>query len=306
MPLNAELAAFLEAIQLTPYDSPPAEIRARMAAGMALRPVTTELTRVEDRTVPGPEGAPDLPVRLYAPRTEPGLPVTVFFHGGGFCIGGITSHDPVARKLALETDSLVVSVEYRLAPEHPFPAAHEDAYAAYAWVRAHAAELGGDPDRVAVAGDSAGGTLAAAVCLMARDRGARQPEFQLLWYPGTGLVTESHTTNTEDPLLPPDAIAWFGEHYYDLIPDGEPYRAIGLVKDLSGLAPALVVVAGVDPLHDEGVAYAEGLRAAGVPAALEDHTDLSHGFVNFADFVPPAAAALGGSYAALREAFTTR
>lgn len=304
MPLNAELAEFLGAIPLPPFEGEPAAFREKMDAGMAMRPVMTKLPRVEDRTIPGPEGAPELPVRVYAPSTEPGLPVTVFYHGGGFCIGGVTSHDPVARKIAQEADSLVVSVEYRLAPEHPYPAAHEDAYAAYAWVREHAAELGGDPDRVAVAGDSAGGSLAAAVCLMARDRGIAQPTFQLLWYPGTGLDDGAHATKPNDPLLPASALAWFTEHYFAKLTDEQrrEYAAVGLVADLSGLAPAHIVVAGEDPLHYEGVAYAERLREAGVPTGLDDHEDLSHGFVSFADFVAPCAAAAQSSYTALREA----
>ncbi|WP_436789922.1 alpha/beta hydrolase [Yinghuangia sp. YIM S10712] len=304
MPLNAEFAAFLNAIPRPVLAGHPAEVRA-LAETMPERPVTTPLPRVEDRTIPGPADAPDLPARIYAPSTEPGLPVTVFFHGGGFCIGDLESHDGVARILAREAECIVVSVAYRLAPENPFPAAHEDAYAAYTWVREHAADLGGDPARVAVAGDSAGGTLAATVCLMARDRGGVQPHFQLLWYPGTGLDTESRRHNTEDILLSPSAMAWFGTHYYGRIPDDRllPYGAIGLNKDLSGLAPALVVVAGMDPLHDEGVAYAESLRASGVPTMLEDFADLGHGFVSFAEFVPSAAQATRGSYAALRAAF---
>jgi acetyl esterase len=306
MPLNAELGAFLAAIPNLDYTGEPGEYRAKMDAGMALRPVTTPLPRIEDRTVPGPDGAPDLPVRVYAPSGEPGLPVVVFFHGGGFCIGSVTSHDPVARKIAEQVGCIVVSVEYRLAPEHPFPAAYEDAYAAYAWVAAHAAELGGDPSRVAVAGDSAGGSLAAGVCLMARDRGIAQPVFQLLWYPATGVDdTASRRGNTADPLLPPESIVWFAEHYFSKIPAGAavPYGAVALAEDLTGLAPALIVVAGEDPLHDEGLIYAERLRAAGVPVETEDHADMSHGFVSFADFVPPAAAATAGSYAALRRAF---
>ncbi|MCF2525636.1 alpha/beta hydrolase [Yinghuangia soli] len=307
MPLNAELAALLAAVPLVPFTGDPVAVRAQMSAQMQHRPVTTPLERVEDRTIPGPEGAPALPVRIYAPSTEPGLPVVVFFHGGGFCIGGIDSHDPVARKMAEQVGCLVVSVDYRLAPEHPFPAAHEDAYAAYAWVRAHAAELGGDPARVAVAGDSAGGSLSAAVCLMARDRGVPQPEFQLLWYPATDLSAESHQADSEDPLLPQTAMDWFTEHFFSKIDEADlvPYASVGLAEDLSGLAPALIVVAGVDPLHDQGVAYAARLAEAGVPAVLEDYEDMSHGFVSFADFVPPAAKATEGSYAALRAAFGT-
>lgn len=304
MPLNAEFAAFLHAIPRPVLAGHPADVRA-LADDMPARPVTTPLPRVEDRTIPGPAGAPELPVRVYAPSAEPGLPVTVFFHGGGFCIGDLETHDAVARILAREAECVVVSVAYRLAPENPFPAAHEDAYAAYTWVRAHAAELGGDPARVAVAGDSAGATLAGAVCLMVRDRGGVQPHFQLLWYPDTGVTTESRTRNTEDILLTRDSMAWFHTHYHGRIPDDQrlPYGAIGLNKDLSGLAPALVVVAGMDPLHDEGVAYAESLRASGVPTMLEDYADLGHGFVSFAEFIPPAAEATHSSYAALRAAF---
>jgi acetyl esterase/lipase len=303
-PLNAELAAFLKLVPPLPYDVEPAVARAQMEESLARRPVMTPLPRVEDRTIPGPDG--DIPVRIYAPSDAPGLPVVVFFHGGGFCIGSITSHDPVARKLAEQVDCVVVSVDYRLAPEHRYPAAFEDCYAAYLWALENAAELGGDPARVAVAGDSAGGSLAAGVCLMARDRGVPQPTFQLLWYPGTGLeTTASRTDNDADPLLPPEAMAWFVEHYFSRTPAERmvPYGAVGLAGDHTGLAPAYIVVAGHDPLRDEGIAYAEQLRAAGVPAEYELAEHLSHGFVSFADFVPAAAEATKGSYAALRAAF---
>ncbi|MDI2127271.1 alpha/beta hydrolase [Yinghuangia seranimata] len=305
-PMDAQLSAFLTLAPPMAYAGDPVEFRAEMRRRLSVRPMTTPLPRVEDRTIPGPDGAPDLPARVYWPSDEVGLPVLVYFHGGGFCIGDIESHDGVTRKLAEQVGCVVVSVEYRLAPEHQFPAAYEDCYAAYLWVRENAAELGGDPSRVAVGGDSAGASLSAGLCLMARDRGTAQPTFQLLWYPATGLVgTDSQKANQADPLLPPDAIAWFEDMYFSRTPRERfvPYGAVALAENHTGLAPAHVVVAGHDPLHDEGVAYAAQLTAAGVPTTLDDAPTMCHGFVSFADFVPGCAEAVEGSYAALRAAF---
>nr|WP_237535458.1 alpha/beta hydrolase [Streptomyces sp. SID3343] len=280
-----------------------AEARAIIDAGIGLLPVLTELPRVEDHTIPGPGG--ELPVRVYWPSDAPNLPVTVFFHGGGFVIGGLASHDALARRIARHVECLVIAVDYRLAPEFPYPAAVQDAFAAYRWVREHAADFGGDPTRVALAGDSAGATLSATACLMAREEGFPQPEFQMLWYPATGVEgTTSQAENAEAPLLTASSIAWFMGHYFGGRPADElgPYASIGTTEDLTGLAPAHVVVAGYDPLRDEGTQYADRLRAAGNPVEFERFDDMVHGFMSFLDLIPRCEDCATGSFASLRKA----
>ncbi|MFF0745232.1 alpha/beta hydrolase [Streptomyces sp. NPDC004111] len=307
MPIEAALQQFLDQIPALDWSLDPVTFRKQSAAALALLPVTTQLAKVSQRTVPGPAGG--IPVRVYHPSTDPGLPVTVFCHGGGFVIGDRDSHDALCRTTAKESGSIVVSVDYRLSPEHPFPAALEDGFAAYAWVRAHAGELGGDPARVAVAGDSAGASISAAVCLMARDRGLPQPVFQLLWYPATGLdMTPSRARFASAPVLGADAMLFFKRHHFGAIPRQEavPYGAVSLAGDHSGLAPAYVLVAGNDRLLDEGTTYARQLRDAGVPARLDVQDDMVHGFLNFADLVPSCRAAAQPSLTALRQALAAR
>ncbi len=291
MPLDPQVQALLkqlEALNLPPLNSlPPEEARSVMRQRRELtagEPIP--VGRVEDRAIPGPDDA--IPVRIYWPEANAQagsgpLPVLVYFHGGGWVLGDLESHDNHCRVLCRDAGCLVVSVDYRLAPEHPFPAAAEDAYAATAWVAAQAASLGGDPARLAVGGDSAGGNLAAVVCLMARDRGGPPIRFQLLIYPVTDhdLDTASYRANADGLFLTREAMAWFWDHY---VPDrGErenPYVSPLRAPDLSGLPPALVITAEYDPLRDEGNAYAERLRAAGVPVELVEYPGQIHGFVN--------------------------
>ena len=305
MPIDPQLVELLSLMpeDLFVGDAPTA--RATIAAGMGLMPVVTPLPHVEDRTITTAPHGVELPVRVYRPCDEPGLPVTVFLHGGGFVIGGPDTHDGLARLIARHADCVVVSVDYRLAPEFPFPAATEDAFAAYLWVREHAAELGGDPDRIAIAGDSAGATLSATTCLMVRDQGVPQPVLQMLWYPATGVEdTPSRVENANAPLLTADSIAWFTAHYHGgrTLESLGPYARIGTFADLSGLAPAHVVVAGHDPLRDEGALYAERLREAGNTVELERYDDMVHGFMTFVDLVPRCAECARGSFAALHRA----
>lgn len=303
MPIEPALQQFLAHLPPMDWSLDPSEFRKQSAAVLALMPVTTELPEVAAASIPGPAG--EIPVRVYRPSLEPDLPVTVFCHGGGFVIGGLDSHDALCRTTALESGSLVVSVDYRLSPEHPFPAALEDGYAAYAWAREHVGEWGGDPARIALAGDSAGASISAGVCLMARDRGLPQPVLQLLWYPATGLdPTPSRTQFAEAPMLGADAMRFFQRHHFGAISreDAIPYGAVSLADDLSGLAPAYIVVAGNDPLLDEGTAYARQLREAGVPARLDVQEDMVHGFLSFADLVPSCRSAARPSLAALRTA----
>jgi acetyl esterase len=234
-----------------------------------------------DRAIVGAEGARR--ARLYMPSSAPpsNAPGLVFFHGGGFVIGSIESHDRVCRAIADRAGVVVVSVDYRLAPEHPFPAAPLDAVAATRWVLGHAAELGMDAERVAVGGDSAGGNLAAVVCQALRDD-MRRPAFQLLIYPATDLTRSlpSHALFDRGYFLSRAAMDWYMRHYLTSAADAtKPLASPLLAGDLSNLPPAFVVVAGFDPLRDEGRAYADKLRAAGVPVELVCVEGQMHGFL---------------------------
>lgn len=260
---------------------------------------------VEDRTIPGPEGAPDLMVRIYRPAGSADdeiLPVVVFYHGGGWVIGDVDGHDQTVRQTTNAVGAVFVSVEYRLAPETPFPGPVEDAWAAYTWARANAASFGGDPARVAVAGDSAGGNLAAAVCLVAKDRGAEQPTFQLLIYPVTDNTREypSHVENGTGYFLTNGYMTWFREQYLHSPEDAAHPYASPILGDLTGVAPAHVVAAALDPLRDEGVAYAEALAAAGVPVTHGVYPGMFHGAFGMSAVVAAAKPAFDEAVAATR------
>lgn len=265
--------------------------------------------RIEDRTI-GHGEFTDIPVRVYWPPTPAEVsPVVVFFHGGGFCLGDLDTHDHVARAHAVGAEAIVVSVDYRLAPEHPYPAGVNDAWAALQWVGAHAAELGGDPLRIAVAGDSAGANLAAVMAVLARDHAALELVFQLLWYPvvTADFSLPSHTENAVAPILDRETIEAFLAWYIPGV-DVTDHTALPVTlapanaADLSGLPPAFIGTAEHDPLRDDGARYAELLTAAGVPAELSNAPTLVHGFVNFAPVIPAAAAATDRGLTALRKA----
>ncbi|PEG56586.1 lipase [Mycolicibacterium diernhoferi] len=236
---------------------------------------------VRDFTIPGPAG--ELPVRHY--RADSGAPLLVFLHGGGFVLGGINTHDALCRRICHDSGVHVLSVDYRLAPEYKAPAAAEDSMAAYLWAVQHADELGADPQRVAVGGDSAGGNLAAVVTLTARDTGAPLPALQLLIYPVTDMAGETVSKNlfADGFFLTKADVEWFDRHYLQdaAVTSSDPRVAPLLADDLSGLSPALVLTAGFDPLRDEGRAYAAALAAAGVPVDAREYGSLTHGFVNF-------------------------
>jgi acetyl esterase len=259
------------------------------------------LASVVDRVVPGA----DVPIRVYTPEGDGPFPVCVYFHGGGFTIGSIDSHDPVTRRLASEAGAVVVSVDYRLAPEHPFPAAVDDAWAALQWIAAHAeAELQGEPGKLAVAGDSAGGNLAAVVSLLARDAGGPAIVQQVLIYPTTDASGEypSHVENADGPFLSRATMQWFFDHY---APDADDWRASPmLAADHSGLPPAHIVTAQYDPLRDEGEAYAEKLRAAGVPVTLTRYPTMPHVFLQMWGVLPTAKECMSELAGVLRRAFT--
>ena len=262
-----------------------------------------ELASKVDSSLPGPAG--DVPIRIYTPNGEGPLPVVVFFHGGGFTIGSLTSHDPVAHKLAAESGAIVVAVEYRLAPEHKFPAAADDAWAATRWVVENAGRLGVDPARLAVGGDSAGGNLAAVVALMARDAGAPSIKFQALLYPVTDVGTETGSDRdfADGYLLTRDSMKWFFDHYLKSAEDAKDWRVSPLrAQSLAGLPPALIVTAGFDPLRDEGEAYARALRAAGVRVDYICYGGMIHGFVPMGRLIDTGNRAVAHIAASLREA----
>jgi acetyl esterase len=255
---------------------------------------------VEDRTVDG-DGGP-IPVRIYRPASAGPLGLLVWYHGGGFVIGGIDTADATARDLTVGAGCVVVSVDYRLAPEHRFPAAPDDAWTVLRWAVDHAAELGADPGRLAVGGDSAGGTLAAVTAIRARDE--RVPlRHQLLVYPVTDLAGSfgSRVENGEGYLLTKDTMEWFEDCY---LGDHEPHdpEVSPLYADLAGVAPAHVLTAGFDPLRDEGQAYAEALAAAGVPVLDDRYPTMVHLFLAMVGTSPVVEEALGRAAAALRDA----
>ena len=259
------------------------------------------VAKVENRTVPGPAG--DIPLRVYTPEARGPLPILVFFHGGGWVIGNLETHDAVCRLLTNRAGCVVASVDYRLAPEHPFPAAAEDAYAATQWVARSAATIGGDPARVAVGGDSAGGNLAAVVSLMARDRGGPSLVHQLLVYPVTDAPGEtgSYRDNAEGYFLTAAAMRWFWNHYTGASENSlDAYACPLRATNLRGLPPALVITAEFDPLRDEGEAYAARLREAGVPVLTYRAHGHVHGSSYLTRFLPSARRAVGWTTDVLR------
>lgn len=279
---------------------------AKTALALDLQP--EEVLQVEDRVLPGP--AAGIPVRIYRPRpSETPLPVLVWLHGGGFVIGGLDTADRICRYFAKYADCIVVSVDYRLAPEHKFPAAVEDACAALAWVSAHATEIGGDDGRIAIGGDSAGGNLATVTAILARDAGVKAPILQLLVYPGTAPTPDSpsHFEFAEGYVLTRQAILWFYEHYLGDAADPADFRyAPLLTPSLDRLSPALLIVAGCDPLRDEGLAYEERLRAAGNQVDLLLCEGMPHGFFAMAGVVDAAKNAITHSIRYLRQGFAGR
>lgn len=279
------------------------EARRQMDASTALLGPVQPVERVADMQASGPAGP--IPVRLYDPTGTPGRPIIVFFHGGGWVVGGIATHDHYCRELANASQMMVVSVDYRLAPEHRYPAAAEDAYVATKWVAENAEQLGGDPQRIAVAGDSAGGNLAAVVALMARDRGGPKLSAQLLIYPITdhNFDTDSYLRNMSGYHLTRDAMIWFWDHYApEPSQRDEPYASPLRATNLEGLPPAIVLTAEYDPLLDEGEAYARRLESAGVPVHLKRYAGSIHGFIRRTHLWAHARQSVADAAAALKTA----
>ncbi len=249
---------------------------------------------------------PRLRVRLYRPSDKIDLPVILYYHGGGWVVGSINSHDNICRKLANRASAIVISVGYRLAPENKFPAAVEDAYAALKWAHAEARSFGGLPDRIAVAGDSAGGNLAIVTCLVSRDRGGPKISFQALAYPATdasNLDTESYRLNGNGNYLTKPVIAQVIPLYVNNNDEvRNPYVSPLLAVDFSGLPPALVITAEFDPLRSEGEAYTAKLTESGVPCNLHRYAGMIHGFLSFGGFIPQGDRAIREIAGAISEA----
>jgi acetyl esterase len=300
MPVDPHIAPLLDLLKTLP----PMSEGTPEAAREAFRQLTVAARQpdqvvpvgsVEEITVPGPAG--DLRARVYRPESDEPAPTVVLFHGGGWVIGDLDTHDNLARSICRACSSVVVSVDYRLAPEAPFPAAVEDAIAATRWVGEHLDELGGD-GRLAVAGDSAGGNLAAVVAQQLRDEGGPAIAAQLLIYPGTDVTGDypSRTENAEGYFLDLPTMVWFIQHYAaDAAVHEDPRLSPMRHADLSGLPPAVVVTAEYDPLRDEGEAYAEAMSAAGVPVEVRRFDGMIHGFFDMGLFSPGAQAAIDES-----------
>ncbi len=310
MPLDPQIAGILALLEQMGAPSvasgTPEQARALFRAStVGLRdPASNAVVRsVEDSTIPGPVG--DIPIRTYRPEVDGPTPTIAFFHGGGFVIGDIETHDDQARLLCRDVGIVVVSVDYRLAPENKFPAGFEDCLAATRWVSDHVGELGGDPARIVVGGDSAGGNLAAAVALAVRDTGPRLAA-QFLIYPGVDFVEDadypSRVENAEGYYLTAEEMTWFGNHYIDPSTDLNDPRASPIrAADLSGVAPAVIGTAEYDPLRDEGEAYAKALADAGVDVRLQRYDGMIHGFYGLGVHSAAAAAAVTDLNRTLRD-----
>jgi len=269
------------------------------------QPPPPDVAAIEELEAEGPLGV--IPLRLYRPigAATGALPVLVYYHGGGWVIGDLDTHDTLCRELANLSGCAIVAVDYRLAPEHRFPAAVDDCSAATRWVHAHAAGLGLDASRLAVGGDSAGGNLAAVVAIDARDRGDLPIAFQLLIYPATDqrCTAPSHAENGQGYLLTRESMEYFGNHYIADHAQFDDWRASPLLHpDLSNLPPALVLTAGFDPLRDEGAAYAERLTAAGNRASYVLFPRQVHGFITMGKVIDEANVAVALCAAELRRA----
>lgn len=301
------LGEFLDAMRPPGYDPTPAEARAQLRRMIEIADLPgPTLARREDITIPGPAGA--IPARLYAPQGAESevLPLLVYLHGGGWVIGDLDSYDNVCAKLADWGRCMVVSVDYRLAPEHTFPAAPEDCIAAFRWLADNAGSLGADPARLAVAGDSAGGNLSAVVAqAMARD-GGPLPKLQVLIYPGLDMhrTSATHRKLARTFVLPRDRIDWFLAHYLRTPADAADVRASPILAgDLRGQPPAYIVACGFDPLRDEALDYAERLRQAGVAVELRDFPGQVHGFTFLTRLIPEGTVCLQEIGAALQGAW---
>ena len=304
--LDPQIQAVLDAMASQPQPAEPptlAEVRAGASAGhRALCPPAVEMANVDTLAVAGPNG--DVPCIVSVPRrSDEPLPVLIYFHGGGLMLLDAEDFQPVCTALAAAADCIVVNVDYRRTPEHPFPQPLDDAFAVYQWCRDHAADIGGDPSRIAVGGDSAGGYLATAVCLDAKRLGVPQPVFQMLIYPDVDMANRSESMLTIDAFIGLEQItAMHAAHCGDqlLNPRASPIHA----EDHSGLAPAFILAAAYDPIVDQGRAYAAVLRSAGVPVTYSRYEGTNHAFYTMGGAVGVANTAVAEAATHLANAFS--
>jgi acetyl esterase len=309
MALHPQCKAFLDMLAAAggpPLESLPLD-EARKVPYMMIDAGGPEepVAQVDTRIIPGP--AQPLPVRVYRPSLAQDLPALVYFHGGGFVICNLDTHDRLCRNLANASGSVVVSVDYRLAPEHKFPAAAEDAYAATRYVAEHAGDFGVDAHRIAVGGDSAGGNLATVVALMARDRGGPTLKFQLLIYPVVDFDDDSPSMREygQNHFLTHESMAWFAASYFATAADRRaPYASPWYASDLRGLPAAMVMTAECDPLCDQGEAYARKLQSAGVAVEVKRYDGMIHPFISLAGIVDGGRTAIADAASAVRQALT--
>jgi len=309
MPLDPQAKVLFDALGITDRKlenmTPEAARELGKAMVAARRQMGIEAVHeVRDVKIPGPGG--EIPVRIYTPDIAKPAPALIYFHGGGWVLGDLESHDHVCRSLANRVPCVVLSVDYRLAPEAKFPAAVEDSMAATEWIAAHASELGIDAGRIAIGGDSAGGNLATVVARLARDRKGPRLIYQLLIYPGTDMRMDwpSVEENADGPLLTKPAMIWFLAHYLRGEEDKlDPLASPLLAADLGELPPAFVLTAECDPIRDEGEAYAERLRAAGVAVEVKRYPGMPHGFFSFGGALTVGKVAFGDAVGGLRGAF---
>jgi acetyl esterase/lipase len=306
-PQIQEVLRLMAEARLRPIDEmTPAQAREQMeATARARQAEPLAIARVEERMIPGPAG--EIRLRLYWPQDSAPVPAIVYYHGGGHVIGSLDTHDFVARNLCGGTGAFVASVDYRMGPEHKFPAAVDDSFAALRWVHANAHSLGADPGRIGVHGDSAGANLAAVVALLARDAGRPQLRLQSLVYPiaDYGLVGESYDKYaTGYGILTKAAMVWFRDHYLRSPDDANNWRASPIkAGSLAGVAPAIVVTAECDVLHDDGERYAKALRRAGVPVEYREFPGMIHAFFGMVPAVDDAMNAQRMVWAAFKRAF---
>jgi acetyl esterase len=302
--VQVQLALRLENLSGGFKPAPVEEVRAkRRADARAFRGKTIEVARVEDLELPGPAGS--IPARLYVPQgLQPPGPLVVYYHGGGHVICDLDTHDQPCRFICREAGALVLSIDYRMGPEHRFPAAVDDSLAAFRWAHANADELGADPERIAVAGDSAGGNLATVVAQLCATDGGPAPKFQALIYPvcDYSVKRPSYETFATGFFLTREEMDWFRDNYFASTDQhSDPRASPILAEDLSKQPPAHIVTAGFDPLRDEGEAYAERLREAGVGVTLKREPDLVHGFINAVGLSRRAREAMTPVAAAIRQ-----
>ena len=308
MPLDPQTKVYLDqmaALNMPPLSALPLQVvRQGVAAQVASAPASEPVAMVVNRTIPGPAG--EIPVRIYTPEGSGPFPALVFFHGGGWVICDLDTHDSLCRSLCNGAGCVVVSVDYRLAPEHKFPAAPEDCYAATQWVAGHAAEINANPGKIAIGGDSAGGNLTAVVAQMVRDQGGPQSGLAIADLPGDGfhLRWSIHPRKWSGYFLTIDDMNWFMNHYLNSEADRlNPLASPLLAADLSNLPPALILTAEYDPLRDEGEQYGQRLQAADVPVIVRRYHGLIHGFFGMALIVDEAKRAVEETSQTLREAF---